>query len=81
MRLTGVIDFSSAGLGDPAQDIGALWSLGDPLMSHILDLYPEMRGHMRRVAFIRSTYALQQALFALRDGNQEDFEDGIQDYR
>lgn len=81
MRVTGIIDFSTAGIGDPAQDIGALWSLGDPLMAHILDLYPEMRAHLRRVAFIRSTYALQQALFALRDGDQDEFDNGIQDYR
>jgi hypothetical protein len=34
----------------------------------------------KRVAFIRGTYALQQALYALRDGNQADFEDGMQAY-
>jgi aminoglycoside 2''-phosphotransferase len=81
MRITGIIDFGSCGLGDPAQDVGAVWSLGDNLMPHLLAYYPEMQATLSRVKFIRSTYALQQALYALRDGNQNDFEDGLRGYR
>lgn len=78
--ICGIIDFGMCGLGDPAQDVGAVWSFGDRLMHSFFILYPEMRATVRRVEFIRSTYALQQALHALRFGDQADFEDGIQDY-
>lgn len=81
LRINGVIDFGAAGIGDPAQDVGAIWSLGDRLMKHFFHYYPEMTATLDRVRFIRSTYALQQALYALRDGNAEDFEDGIAQYR
>jgi len=81
MQVTGIIDFGSSGLGDPAQDVGAVWSLGDNLMPYFLACYPEMRLILDRVKFIRSTYALQQALYAFRDGNQNDFEDGLRAYR
>lgn len=81
MQINGVIDFGAAGIGDPAQDVGAVWSLGDSLMKHFFDHYPEMRQTLDRVRFLHSTYALQQALYALRDGNVEDFEDGIAQYR
>ena len=33
-----------------------------------------------RVQFYKSTYALQQALYALRDGDKESFDDGIAEY-
>lgn len=81
MHVTGIIDFGFSSIGDPAQDIGAVWSLGDNFMFYFWSYFPEMRATLPRVKFIRSTYALQQALYALRDGNQDDFEDGIQNYR
>lgn len=81
MQVTGIIDFGSCGLGDPAQDVGAVLSLGDNLLPYFLANYPEMHTTLSRVKFIRSTYALQQALYALRDGNQDDFEDGLRNYR
>ncbi len=81
MQINGVIDFGMTGIGDPAQDVGAVWSLGDRLMPPFFDRYPEMRATLDRVHFMRGTYALQQALYALRDGNAEDFEDGIAQYR
>jgi len=80
LAITGVIDFGMSGIGDPAQDVGAISSLGERFMKHFFALYPEMLTTVERVKFIRSTYALQQALYALRDGNQADFDDGIQQY-
>src|SRR5262249_48843436 len=81
MRVTGIIDFGFCGLGDPAQDVSAVCSLGDNLMPYFLAYYPEMHTTVPRIKFIRSTYALQQALYALRDGNKDDFEDGLRGYR
>ncbi|HEU0027083.1 MAG TPA: phosphotransferase [Ktedonobacterales bacterium] len=80
-ELTGVIDFSSAGLGDPAMDIAALSTLGDAVLDRALIAYPEAAAYLERAAFYRSTFALQQAWYGLRDGSEEDFEWGIARYR
>lgn len=79
--VSGVIDFGSAGLGDPAVDIAALSTLGQPIRDRALVAYPEAAGYLDRAAFYRSTFALQQAWYGLRDGSQDDFEDGIARYR
>ncbi|MGQ4336291.1 phosphotransferase, partial [Streptomyces hayashii] len=34
-----------------------------------------------RIAAIRGTFALQQALYAIRDGDEEELADGLADYR
>jgi len=79
--ISGVIDFGGATVGDPAQDVGALRvSFGDAFLGRIFSHNPALQQTMSRVTFIQSTYALQQALYALRDGNQDDFDDGIQAY-
>ncbi len=78
--VSGVIDFGSAGLGDPAVDIAALSTLGQPILNRALVAYPEAAGYLDRAAFYRSTFALQQAWYGLRDGSREDFEDGIARY-
>jgi aminoglycoside 2''-phosphotransferase len=76
--VTGIIDFGSAGPGDPAQDIGALLAtLGRPFVDKMAVFYPETEAMLARATFFVRTYALQQALSALRDGDRELFEDGI----
>ncbi len=79
-EISGVIDFSFSGAGDMAQDVGALLGYGESFMERCYAVYPEMRETLKRVRFFRTTYALQQALYALRDGNREDFEDGMREY-
>lgn len=79
-NISGIIDFSFTSAGDRAQDVGALLGYGESFMERCYAVYPEMRDTLKRVQFIRTTYALQQALYALRDGNREDFEDGMRDY-
>ncbi len=79
--ITGIIDFSFTGYGDPAQDTAALSTYGETLLHDCFPVYPALREMMGRVDFIRSTYALQQALYAQRAGDDDDFEDGIADYQ
>jgi aminoglycoside 2''-phosphotransferase len=79
-RISGVIDFGFAGYGDPAQDVGALSTYGEAFLRRGLAVYPEIEMMLSRATFYRSTYALQQALYALRSGDQDDFEDGMTDY-
>ncbi len=81
-RVTGVLDFGSAALGDPAVDLAALTTYGPELIGHVGLAYPELlsEDRMSRARFYRGTFALQQALWALRSGDRADFEDGIHDY-
>ena len=81
-RVSGIIDFSFCGVGDPAQDLGALVaSYGEALAERVLRYYPALRGHLPRARFYCGNYALIQALYALRDNDPDEFEDGIAAYR
>jgi aminoglycoside 2''-phosphotransferase len=79
--ITGIIDFGFTGLGDPAVDLAALAaSYGERFVARGCAVYPAMEQMLPRARLYQGTYALQQALYALRDGNQEDFDDGIAGY-
>ncbi|GAB4108801.1 MAG: phosphotransferase [Roseiflexaceae bacterium] len=78
--VTGVIDFDFAGLGDPALDVAALSTYGEAFLARGLPAYPAMAAMLPRARRYRATFALQQALYALRAGDQAEFEDGIAEY-
>jgi len=78
--VTGVIDFSSAGLGDPALDVAAISCSGDAFFQRICNKYPGMDLLIERAQFYRSTFALQEALYGLRDNDQKSFKDGLAQY-
>ena len=81
-RVSGIIDFSFCGPGDPAQDLGALIaSYGDNFAERVFRHYPALRQHLPRARFYCGNYALIQALYALRDDDMAEFEDGIAGYR
>lgn len=81
-RVSGIIDFSFCGPGDPAQDLGALIaSYGDNFAERVFRHYPALRGHLPRARFYCGNYALIQALYGLRDADMAEFEDGIAGYR
>ena len=77
----GIIDFSFCGPGDPAQDWRLDRQLREAFAQRVFRYYPALRGHRRRAQFYRGNYALIQALYALRDDDAAEFEDGIADYR
>jgi aminoglycoside 2''-phosphotransferase len=83
-RLTGVIDFGSAGLGDPAVDLAGLIcraGYGEAFARRCLDVYPALEALLPRARFYASTFALQYALFGVEQGEPEAFEHGIAAYR
>ena len=81
-RVSGIIDFSFCNIGDPAQDLGALLSsYGEDFAALLLAYYPALHDCLPRARFYRRQYALEQALFALRDNDPAEFEDGIAAYR
>ncbi|PEA55424.1 aminoglycoside 6'-acetyltransferase [Bacillus pseudomycoides] len=80
-RILGIIDFGGAGIGDPAYDFaGLLSSYGSHFLEGFSSLYPNFDQVMDRMNFYRSTFALQEALFGLRNNDRKAFEQGIKDY-
>ncbi len=82
--ISGIIDFSSMGWGDPAIDFAALLSpvcYGEPFVERFAAQYPGSEGLLPRARFYKETFALQEALYGLEDGDQEAFESGIAEYR
>lgn len=78
MRVSGVIDWDSAGLGDPAIDLAAASGYG---LEHLAHRYPEVEAYRDRIDFYRSTFALQEALFGVENGDAKAFERGIESYQ
>ncbi|MBT2210050.1 viomycin phosphotransferase [Actinomadura sp. NEAU-AAG7] len=82
-RLSGVLDWDEVTLGDPAEDLAALdASYGREHLERVL-VHGEWSndGLVARIAAIRGTFALQQALAALHDGDEEELADGLSGYR
>ncbi len=81
-EVSGVVDFGSAGLGDPAVDLAALSWYGEAFLDQCFTAYPELAAPavQERARFYRGTHALQQALWALETGDEAEFADGIADY-
>lgn len=83
-ELSGVLDWSSAGLGDPATDLAALIgpaSYGEGFATWLAPTYPSLAAELSRARFYLGTFALQDALFGLKVGDTTAFESGIEDYR
>jgi aminoglycoside 2''-phosphotransferase len=78
--ITGIIDFGYATVGDPAMDIAAASTLGEPLFGRFSTTYPAVESILPRVHFYRGTYALFEALHGFRNGDREAFEAGMAHY-
>jgi aminoglycoside 2''-phosphotransferase len=82
--ISGIVDFGSAGLGDPALDIAGLIGpagYGEAFASAFVDDFRPTRTLMRRARFYAGTFALQEALWGLEHGDPSAFELGIDAYR
>jgi len=77
-RITGVIDFTGCGLGDPAYDIASLVAgLGDGLLPRLLPHYPGLAAMTERIAFYRATFPLLDMLFGIDHDDPATLADGI----
>jgi len=80
--ICGVIDFGSSGLGDPAYDLaGLLSSYGEAFVRRCWRVYPEIESFMDRVRFYQGTFALEEALFGIENGDPAAFKSGVEKYR
>lgn len=79
-QMAGVVDFGSAGVGDPAVDFAALPWTPPAFFDGLLAAYPAIASAPERVAFYRGTFALQEALFGVEEGDKEAFRRGIEPF-
>ena len=67
-RLSGKIDFGTAGLGDPAFDVGLLLSnYGESLVWQIAPAYPGFESLIDRARFFAAAFELQWALAGIEN--------------
>ena len=78
--ITGVIDFGSAGVGDPAIDFAAVPRKPSAFFDGLVGTYPDISSATDRVQVYRGTFALQEALFGIESGDDEAFRRGIAEY-
>jgi aminoglycoside 2''-phosphotransferase len=76
-EITGIIDFSSAHLDDPAVDLAALSTIGGDFLQRVADTYPVAATARRRIAFYRDTFGLQEALFGVDTGDETALQAGL----
>ncbi len=79
--VTGIIDFGSSGMGDPAYDFAGLLSgYGEGFVECCGDVYPEVKVYMKRIRFYQKTFALLEGLFGVENGDEEAFKAGLEKY-
>lgn len=79
-RIGGIIDFSEAGIGDPAMDLASVSLFGDEFVDYMLPVYPQLAEMRQRAAWYRGTFALQEALSGTLDGDETAFRNGMAGY-
>jgi aminoglycoside 2''-phosphotransferase len=80
-RLSGVLDWGCAGPDDPAVDYAAAATLSTGFLERLVAVSAEAAAVARRVAFYSGTFALQEALFGIENGDEAALEAGLEDYR
>ncbi|MBA3867921.1 MAG: aminoglycoside phosphotransferase family protein [Anaerolineae bacterium] len=82
-QFTGVIDFGSAALGDPATDLAAIYGWrgrGATFARRLFKRYPELEAMLSRAQFYAGTFLLQEALFGLENNEPELIASGLEPY-
>ena len=75
--MSAVIDFGSATRGDPANDVAALLTYGEPFVRLGFAAYPAMEQMLPRARFYLSTFALQEALYGIEHNDPDAVERGL----
>ncbi|MFF4415138.1 phosphotransferase family protein [Streptosporangium sp. NPDC001559] len=81
-RLGGVVDWDEVTIGDQAEDLAAIGAgHGGAFLRRVLALGGWSGDTAARVTVIGRTFALQQALSAFQDEDEEELADGLSAYR
>jgi aminoglycoside 2''-phosphotransferase len=78
--VTGIIDFDSAGLGDPAVDLAAISCYGESFFERFCTVYPAEAALLERARFYKGTYGLQEALHGFKNNDRQAFDAGMAQY-
>ena len=82
--VTGVIDFSSCAPGDPAYDLASISTTGEDLFARIAVRYQpdaeKLAAMLARARFHRGTFALEEALDGLKNGDESAYRAGMEEY-
>lgn len=78
--VTAVIDFGSAGIGDPALDVAALLTYNESFVQQGFAAYPAMEAMLPRARFYLSTFLLQEALYGIEHDDPDAVEGGLAPY-
>jgi len=69
-RITGIIDFGCAGLGDPAIDLGVvIYHYGESFLSRFYKTYPEGKEYLQRARFYAGAHELRWILSGIERNN------------
>lgn len=70
-KINGIIDFGTAGIGDPAADFACIiYHYGETFLQRMAKFYPEIREGVDRARFWAGTLELQWALRAIASENK-----------
>lgn len=75
--VTGVIDFGSAGIGDPAHDVAVMLAYGERFVRRGFAAYPAMEAMLPRARFYLSTFPLHEALYGIEHDDPDAVERGL----
>jgi aminoglycoside 2''-phosphotransferase len=74
LDLAGILDFGTAGVGDPAVDFAIIISMyGESFLRRVARTYPSIGGALDRARFLAGTVELQWALGGMRTGDRSWF--------
>jgi aminoglycoside 2''-phosphotransferase len=69
-RVSGIIDFGCAGLGDPAIDLGVImYNYGESFLRRLYRTYPEAEGYQKRARFYAGAIEARWLLTGIETGN------------
>lgn len=80
-EFSGVLDFGTAGWGDPACDVGCLiYQYGESFIRQLAAVYPEVAGMIDRARMWAAALELEWALGGLRGLNDTDLSTRVSDW-
>ena len=79
-HISGILDFSSAGYGDPALDIASVSTYGEPFFSHFCHFYAPTESLLERAKFYRGIFALEEAWYGWKNNDKEALGRGLEQY-
>jgi aminoglycoside 2''-phosphotransferase len=69
-RISGIIDFGCAGLGDPAIDYGVIiYNYGESFINRFYKVYPEAETYMKRARFYAGAHEVRWLLTGIERGD------------